>query len=658
MFRVVSMMRISAVVLARDERAVLKGLGRLGAVQLMRFPSGEDTSSLAARDNAGEMERYEGIRARLQELHQSLNIPALSGEFRGGEMTLEQVEEGLGDMEERSSELLGLRRNIAQQLKDLAALREQISAYYGSDVPLDDPGNFSFLHFVTGRLPEGNLGDLGKYIGDNAAIVPLTRQGGWQSLMAVTTRRGRSDLEKALRDAEFQHEALPVFEGKTVDRLYEEGQEEQQKLTAQLEELNGKLGALADEFVPSLGRIEAFVDNEYRLLDASRTFPRTGATVLIEGWVPAEDTAAVERHMDEITGGRYVLETAPPDVSDDQQIPVLLKHPRLLRPFEMLVSTYGLPNYRELEPTLFVAISYVIMFGVMFGDAGHGLVLALCGLAALCAGKSQKVRDLAVLLIFAGASSIISGVVYGSYFGIEEFKRYAVWHDPLEGDPMKLMYATIGIGVIMISLGIIFNVINRFRKGDVVGGILDKFGLAGLLFYWGTLVILIGGEAIRSRGLMTVSIILFFVAPIAGWALRGPIEFFLHREEHEASGVSGGPIGAIMESFVEAFEAVLSYLANTISFVRLAAYAMSHAALLFASFMLAEVVREIPFGGGVWALLVIIGGNLVAIVLEGIIASVQALRLEYYEFFGKFFSGSGQPFEPFRLAADDEGPVS
>lgn len=658
MFRAVPMTRIHAVVLARDERAVLKGLGRLGAVQLTRFPSGEDIPSMATADNAGEMERYEGIRARLQELHQSLNIPALTGEFRGAEMTPEQAEKELRDMEERSSDLLGLRRGITQQLKDLASLREQIASYCGSDVPLDDPGQFSFLHFVTGRLPEGNLGDLGRDIGDNAAIVPLTRQGGWQSLMAVTTRKGRPDLEKILREAEFQHEALPVFKGKTVDRLYEEGQEEQEKLTVQMEEVNGKLGALAEEFVPSLGRIESFVDTEYRLLDASRTFPRTGAAVLIEGWVPAEETADVERHMDEITGGRYVLETTPPDVSSDQQVPVLLKHPRLLRPFEMLVSTYGLPNYRELEPTLFVAISYVLMFGVMFGDAGHGLVLVMCGLAALCAGKSQKLRDLAILFIFAGASSIISGVVYGSYFGIEAFKKYAIWHDPLEGDPMKLMYATIGIGIAMISLGIIFNVINRFRKGDIIGGILDKFGLAGLLFYWGTLAILIGGEAIRSRGLMTVCIILFFAAPIAGWAFRGPIEFYMHREEHEASGVSGGPIGAIMESFVEAFEAVLSYLANTISFVRLAAYAMSHAALLFASFMLAEVVREIPFGGSVWALLVIIGGNLVAIVLEGIIASVQALRLEYYEFFGKFFSGSGQPFEPFCLAADDEGPVS
>jgi V/A-type H+-transporting ATPase subunit I len=285
----------------------------------------------------------------------------------------------------------------------------------------------------------------------------------------------------------------------------------------------------------------------------------------------------------------------------------------------------------------------------MFGDAGHGLVLAVCGLIALLAGRSEKVRDVGLLLLFGGSSSIIFGVVYGSYFGIEVFKKYALWHDPLEGDPMRLMYGAIGIGITMISLGLMLNVINRFRRGDVIGAILDKFGLIGLLFYWGVLVLLLNSSAIQSQGLMSMSVILFLVVPIVGWCLKEPIEHFLRHGAGERSEAGCGLAGATMESCVGAFEAVLSYLANTISFVRLAAYAMSHAALLFAAFMLAAVVRDIPFGGSLLSLLVIILGNLVAIVLEGIIASVQALRLEYYEFFGKFYSGGGQPFEPFRL---------
>ncbi len=131
-------------------------------------------------------------------------------------------------------------------------------------------------------------------------------------------------------------------------------------------------------------------------------------------------------------------------------------------------------------------------------------------------------------------------MVYGSYFGIEEFKKYALWHDPLEGDPMRLMYCAIGIGVVMISIGLILNIINRFRRGDMIGGILDKFGLIGLLFYWGTLVLLMNGATIRSRGLMGVSIILFLVVPIVGWSLKEPIEHFLSHEAGEHGEASEG----------------------------------------------------------------------------------------------------------------------
>lgn len=217
---------------------------------------------------------------------------------------------------------------------------------------------------------------------------------------------------------------------------------------------------------------------------------------------------------------------------------------------------------------------------------------------------------------------------------------------------MALMYGAIGIGVVMISLGLILNIINRFRRGDVIGGFLDKFGVVGVIFYWGMLAFVTKYAAIESRGLVNLAIVLFLVLPLVGWALKEPIQYFVQRNTGNPVDMGGSLFVSITESLVGAFEAVLSYLANTISFVRLAAYAMSHAALLVAAFMLAEEVRYFSFGGGVLSVLVIILGNLVAIVLEGIIASVQALRLEYYEFFGKFFSGSGQPFKPFRLVVN------
>ena len=215
---------------------------------------------------------------------------------------------------------------------------------------------------------------------------------------------------------------------------------------------------------------------------------------------------------------------------------------------------------------------------------------------------------------------------------------------------MDLMLAAMGLGVVIISIGIVLNVINRFRKRDWIGGLLDSFGVVGALFYWGALGLILKYAALRERGLAGLAVTLVVAVPIAAWALREPLKLALARRAGRPARAAGF-FEAAMESVVEAFEAALSYMANTISFVRLAAYAMSHAAVLMATFLLAAEVSKFSKGGGALSVLIIIAGNLVAILLEGVIAAVQALRLEYYEFFGKFFSGSGQAFTPFQLGA-------
>ncbi len=353
----------------------------------------------------------------------------------------------------------------------------------------------------------------------------------------------------------------------------------------------------------------------------------------------------------ERTGGCCVVEALPPGEVREEDIPVLLRHSRWLRPFAMLVSAYGLPKYGELVPTLFVAISYSLMFGMMFGDVGHGGLLALGGLIALRLSRAPRVRDLGILLLVNGLSSAAFGAVYGSCFGIPRLKEHALWHDPLEADPMVLMQLAIGVGVVLMSIGLWLNIVNRLRHRHWVDGLLGKFGVVGVVFYWGALALIAQAAAIRAQGWWTLAGVVLLGLPLLCWALKEPLELLLRRRAGHASE-SDGLVTAVIESLVGAFEGVLLYLANTVSFVRLAAYAMSHAALLLATFTLATEVGRVPAGGPVLSVMVVVAGNLVAMVLEGIVAAVQALRLEYYEFFGKFFSGEGRPFKPFSLAAE------
>jgi V/A-type H+-transporting ATPase subunit I len=411
------------------------------------------------------------------------------------------------------------------------------------------------------------------------------------------------------------------------------------------------------------------------LLEAGREFARTESAVLMTGWVPTRERLAVERRVIALTAGRCVLNFKVPRTVPEEQIPVLLRHSRWLQPFIPLVTGFGLPRYRELAPTIWVALSYPVMIGMMFGDVGHGMVLLLAGGAAflvhgrlrrngpaLPGGKpsgnqrhvnprADLARTIGSLLIFSGLASVAGGWVYGSFFGLPAWKSHALWHDPLDADPVPLMGAALGLGMLMISLGLVLNILNHLIRRDFLTALLDKFGLAGLLFYWGAAGLLwssLGREAlpISSAGMVTGLGFLVFC-----WMIKEPLALLHHRRaghrgHHDHLGT------ALVEAVVGAFEALLLYLANTVSFVRLAAYALSHAALLLATFIMAAEVERTAGKGAVLALVVIIVGNLGTILLEGTVAAVQALRLEYYEFFGKFFSGSGPPFRGFQVAGE------
>jgi V/A-type H+-transporting ATPase subunit I len=241
--------------------------------------------------------------------------------------------------------------------------------------------------------------------------------------------------------------------------------------------------------------------------------------------------------------------------------------------------------------------------------------------------------------------------VYGSFFGLPAWKSHALWHDPLEADPVPLMGAALGLGMLMISLGLVLNILNHLIRRDFLSALLDKFGLAGLLFYWGAAALFVADSTLESSLISPRGIMIALGLLVLCWMIKEPLALLYqrrtgHRLQREHLGT------ALVESVVGAFEALLLYLANTVSFVRLAAYALSHAALLLATFMMASEVERIAGKGAPLALVVIVAGNLGTILLEGTVAAVQALRLEYYEFFGKFFSGSGPPFRGFQLTGE------
>lgn len=663
MFRPTPMLRLNLIALARDERQMLLYLGQQGVLHLTHdpiTPNAETSEKLA--HCAGLLARCEKLRHSLDISHMSRSAtPAVN--FGIAAISITQLET-------QTTALLALRQRLLARQTELGSLCDRAAKYRGLDLPLDRLDRSSFLHFVIGTLPADNLETLRDKLGASVVLLPAPQKESRQAVILMTTPRRLPALEPLLHELDFQGESLSAPEGVNADTLFKQSLKDQEQVAAELDQVDHKIISFSASTANLLAAIENEVECERRLLEASQSFARTQSSVLLSGWIPESDAPPLVAGVKALTNGQCVIETSKPDPTTSDPVPILLRSSRWLRPFSRLVAAYGLPEYWELEPTLFVAISYIVMFGMMFGDAGQGAILALGGLGALWAGHSSKTQDAGLVLLLGGLSSIVFGILYGSYFGIPWLKSFALWRDPLEGDPMQLLVAAVGMGVVVVSLGLVLNIINRFRQHDALGGILGRFGIAGLLFYWGALTLLAKYATLRAHGLMTAALILFLALPMAGWIIKAPIERVLRRklavgDEVTTARVAPRPpenLGGegrvpprpdvfleVLESIIGAFEGALMYLANTTSFVRLAAYAMSHAALLMAVFTVANSLKHsIPLGSA-WGVVVVILGNAVAIVLEGTIAAVQALRLEYYEFFGKFFSGTGQPFTPFRL---------
>jgi len=662
-FKPVAMQRLSAVVLERDQRGVLRALGRMGVLHLERAQPGPDTAPLPPADHTAELARAGEILSRIDNLRLRLALPPVTDGEEIPEISLKDADKSLLPLEDKANEVLGRRQDLRLRLTRVLSVLQQVLPFQGLDVPLDQLGASMFFHFAVGMLPPEGLEMLRQRAGPRTVLLPLEKYEGRVPLVAVTGLREKDGLESHLKDAGFEPITFRAAEGATAATFAEECREEQAFLTRDLAGVGRMLADFARESDRALADIERGVFAERSVLEVEQEFPRTEETVLVTGWSPTDAVSSVRRMLEEVTRGRYVLQVQDPAEVPDAEVPILLRHSWILRPFEMIVTGYGLPTYRELEPTLFVAITYVVMFGMMFGDAGHGAVLALAGLAAALAGRSVRVRDVGVLLVLLGLSSAAFGIYEGSYFGITRWHGEELGHNPLSRHMLiALTGVALAIGVAVISLGVVLNMINRFRRGDMVGGLLDKFGAAGAVFYWGVLALAMKYAVVQEAGLVWPVLVAVVVLPLAAVALREPLEFILARRAargapHGHAAQEASLVEAVLGSFVDAFEMVIRLAANTLSFVRLAGYAISHAAILMATFVMVAQVQKAalgPLGDGLQVLLIVLG-NAVAIALEGTVALVQAVRLEYYEFFGKFFSGSGRAFQPFRLTVEKQG---
>lgn len=651
-----AMKRINLLVLEKDEPQLLRALGRLKVLHLESAEAGPDAAKLL-QARPGRQQDLESSRrqlARLDDLLAALGCSPDGPQAELPPLSPADLESQLAPIAAEASEIRRIEAAIEADREAATSLLSDLEPYFGLGVPLEALGGERSLFFAFGVMPVEAFASLAAAPPEGAVFVPRRRtEPKVQELFILSPKSSSEAVRTALAQAGFKpHPARPELRGLPED-LAAEARAKQGRLVEQQRTVDERRRRADEQFSSTLRRLQRLAANEVRIIEARANFAYTGAACLISGWVPAMRVNEVTEAVLDQTRGTAVIEVLDP--APGSEPPTQFFHARLLRPFQLLVATYGLQRYREIEPTAIVAISFLLMFGFMFGDVGHGGVLLALGIILRLRAATQKLRDMAFLVMAAAVSSIGFGVLYGSYFG--PVAGWAVWVEPLAQDRPHDMMTLISVamlsGAALMTIGLIFNIINRLRQGDLSGGLCDRFGLAGALVYWALLWVGIQAAAgvlgYSAAGVShaTLWAALFIAAPcLLVIFLHEPLLILIRRRR---GGHRESLPEAVVVATVDVMETFTNYLANSLSFIRLAAYAVAHGALLLATLKMAAALGHVPTAGKPLQILVLVLGNMVIIALEGLVAAIQSVRLEYYEFFSKFFTANGRAYLPFEV---------
>jgi V/A-type H+-transporting ATPase subunit I len=654
MLRPVPMVHVRIQVANREASAVTRAIAAQGLLHLVDLAHGRVGSDAAPEGTHELLAAFRDLSHRVERLANrlELSLPEPAGRLEPPShadqaQEREEIEAVLAPLEKEVGDAWSARAAARAGLRHGEEARARAGRLSAAGVELGRVRRARFGLIRFGSAATDELASLAALLAPAPfAIVPLESAGESPLVAVAVPATQRSRLENALRVVEFAQIPLPDKEDEWSPARLEA---EIAEATGQIQREDARIASCRDQRGKTIRALALRIQTAVLLLQAQTHFAAAGRFVVISGWVPAESAATLRDAVRERTEGRAVVEVDQPQdlpqvASGALKVPILHRNPILLRPFQKLVQIYGTPAYEEVEPTAFFAISFLLMFGLMFGDLGHGLVLFSAGY--LLFRQVPRYLDYGILLMEGGVSAALFGLLYGSFFGVEGLLP-VLWIEPLR-EPARFLPLAIGLGLILVSLGLVLNVVNTWRAGERGLALFGTRGLFGAFGYW-VVAALLARTLTGGRGIPAWLIFLLLAIPALLLILRGPIVARLDRGKPARRRGAEAPTPlAALEGSVELVDSVVSYFANTISFLRVGAFAMVHAGAFLALFAVADAISRVR-GGGVLSVLMLVAGNAVMILLEGLTVSVQVLRLEYYEFFGKFFRGGGEPYRPLML---------
>jgi len=547
-------------------------------------------------------------------------------------------------MEKQLSEVYDKYNVLYTKLEELKEKEQHLKNTYQAleflknvSLPMEDITNMKNFEMALYKVPEQNMVKIkANYENIPSVIQSVYKEKDFVIFIAFTPILLVVETERIFKSANCQRIPVPDHYTGIPRDVATTVRGETNELQQARVEIQKQLNDFLNENYNNIKNIQNSYELEQKSGEIKKSAACTNEFFYISGWIPKSFMEKLNKILSSFDG-RILTVTKEPNEITNKEItpPTMLINKKLFKPFESMVGMYGVPSYDEIDPTVFLAITYTLMFGAMFGDVGQGLVLLLAGFLLrikLCRNNLGGVFER------LGVSSIVFGCLYGSVFGSETVIP-ALLIRPMD-HINDILIAAIIFGCGFLLLGFALGITNSLRRKDVERGLFGKEGLAGFMFYIGALILIV--SIVYKNKLLPTSIwIIYFIFFLLLILLKQPLaNMILGKKVLFEDGVKD----YFIESSFEVVETLLSMFTNTLSFIRIGAFALNHVGLFVAFSAMANMTNN-----GFVSILILILGNVIIICLEGLIVFIQGLRLEYYELFSKYYEGGGVAFEPVKV---------
>jgi V/A-type H+-transporting ATPase subunit I len=612
------------------EDVALRKIVELGSVQLTRdipVESGEKNDVLDV------CKRFARLYGRLE--HAAAKVADEAEPAGNLWVSFDIIREFVGRAESRLDELTKTIEKLGADIKSLEEATEKLHFLINNGLRIDEIGSFQHVFVKVGFLMSSQLTKLAAYIGGTSVVFVVKPGRPRENFLILTGLNEDLPLtEMILKLLNFENVTFPEGFDADPEKALDE-------IKSRVESKNTEIRKLKEESVKLLveaDKYESQVSTTLRVEEAKGLVARTKKKILVHGWIPADKADLLRKMIEEVVPpDKVYLKFEEPKPED--KVPVDFSNKGILGSFAVFTNLQGAPDYFEVNPTPIYAVLYAAMFGIMFGDIGGGAIFVAIGIVltqlrgGLLMFSKSATRKLGQILIVCGVAAVICGFLYGEFFLTEIIKPILL--RPLDSIAEISIIALI-FGVAQIMLAMVLNTINRLRKKDPLAAVFGSRGIAGLVYYSAGIFLAVAFiKNMQFSVFLQPNVVPFTVVALAALVLIFLSPLIESFGRHEGAKVSE----KLIEGFGEGLETLIVLIANSVSYIRLAAFAIAHAALGLAAVIFAPTIGTVPS----YVLM-----NLIVFVVEGFAALIQSLRLMYYEFSTKFYIDGGIRYQPFK----------